>query len=740
MSQTHDKGRIRERLRRALKALRQTHAKLETAQSDRRKPIAIIGMGCRLPGGVHNPDDFWNLLSTGRDAIRQVPSSRWDIDAWYDPDPEAAGKVVNRCGGFVDHVDEFDSQFFGISPREADYLDPQQRLLLEVSWESLEHSAIAPDRLRASPTGVFVGISSGEYGELLTVGGPESINYYLGSGNANSIAAGRISFVLDLLGPAMAIDTACSSSLVAVDLACQSLRTGQCNLALAGGVNVLLTPTININHSRARMLAPDGRCKTFDASADGFVRSEGCSLVVLKRLDDAQAEGDNILAVIRGTATNQDGHTSGLTVPNGPSQEAVIVRAQQDAGVSSDEIDYVEAHGTGTSLGDPIELNALKNVFASERRADRPLLVGSLKTNIGHAEAAAGIAGLVKVVLSLRHRTIPPQLHFERPTPHFDWEGSPLRVPCENTAWTAAEGRPRLAGVSSFGFGGTNAHLIVEEAPDDSRPDCKASRANGLRLLPLSAQSDLALQQLAGRYAAHLEANPHLRLNDVCRTAGAGRSHFRHRAAVMADSLHQALDRLLDVAGRRTSKGVIQNIAGVDAPKIAFLFTGQGSQYVGMGRQLYETEPVFRKGMRRCDEILRPYLDVPLIELIYGRGDDGGQLDKTLYSQPALFALGYSLAELWGSWGIEPDFVLGHSLGEYTAACRAGVFSLEDGLRLVAARARLMQRLPGDGAMAAVFADHRPVAAAIDRYAPDVSIAAINGPRNTVVSGREDPC
>ena len=727
-------------------------AKLGASERARTQPIAIVGMSCRFPGGANSADAYWELLQAGRDGVSEVPLDRWDVDAWYDPNPDAPGKVVTRYGGFLDQVDQFDPQFFGIAPREAAYMDPQHRLLLEVAWEALEDAAIAPERCREKPVGVFVGISSNEYGELLIAADPASIPYFAGSGNARSVAAGRLSYALGLVGASLSVDTACSSSLVAVHLACQALRNGECELALAGGVNVLLTPTVTVNHSRARMLAPDGRCKTFDAAADGFVRSEGCGLVALQRLDDALADRAGILAVIRGSATNQDGHTSGLTVPHGPSQQSVIAAALQAAGLQPRDIDYVEAHGTGTSLGDPIELNALGAVFGGHRSPDRPLVVGSVKTNIGHAEAAAGIAGLIKVVLSLQHETIPPHLYCDRPTPHFAWDESSLVVPRQCLPWSAEAGRRRIAGVSSFGFGGTNAHLVIEEPPADSPSPAPSIAAKGkvaelslpdpegvarpLHVLALSAPTPAGLQQLAGVYRQHIEQHPDLCLADLCHTAGAGRSHFRHRLAIVGDSLAHASDPLASVADGRQPTGAIVGDGGAEPPKIAFLFTGQGAQHVAMGQELYESQPVFRETIRRCDELLSSHLDRPLRELLYPPAGVASPLDETAYTQPALFALEVALAEVWKSWGIVPDAVMGHSLGEYVAAYVAGVFRLEEGLRLVAARARLMQSLPRDGSMAAVLADPRYVRQTVERYAPELAIAADNGPQNTVISGR----
>ncbi len=488
--------------KRALLALKEMQSKLDALERAKTEPIAIIGIGCRFPGGADNPEAFWHLLRDGVNAITEVPSDRWDIDAYYDPDPDAPGKMYTRYGGFLGQVDTFDPQFFGISPREAVSLDPQQRLLLEVSWEALENANQVPEQLFSSSTGVFIGICANDYSKVLSRGMTQTpIDAYFGTGNALSVAAGRLSYTLGLTGPSMAVDTACSSSLVAVHLACQSLRSRECDLALVGGVNLLLAPEASINFSKARMMAADGRCKTFDAAADGYVRGEGCGVLVLKRLSAAVADADNILAVIRGSAVNQDGPSGGLTVPSGPSQQAVIRQALDNAGVKSSQVSYVEAHGTGTFLGDPIEVGALGAVFGKERPQDNRLVIGSVKTNIGHLEAAAGIAGLIKVVLSLQHEEIPPHLNFKQPNPHITWDELPAVIPTERMLWPSGE-RRRLAGVSSFSFSGTNAHIVLEEAPVSEPVQAEVERP--LHLLTLSAKTEEALKQLAGRHEQHL--------------------------------------------------------------------------------------------------------------------------------------------------------------------------------------------------------------------------------------------
>jgi acyl transferase domain-containing protein/acyl carrier protein/ubiquinone/menaquinone biosynthesis C-methylase UbiE len=723
----------RSHLTRALLALKDVRAQLDEARRANAEPVAVIGIGCRFPGGVMNPDDYWRLLERKGDAITEVPPGRWDVNQYYDPNPDAPGKVCTRYGGFLDGVDLFDAEFFGITPREAVSMDPQQRLLLETAWESLEHAGLAPDRLRGSATGVFVGLSSSEYSQLVFAAGPAGIDSYAVSGNAHSIAAGRLSYTFGFRGPCIAVDTACSSSLAAVHLACQSLRRGECKLAIAGGVNVLLTPAVSINHTRARMLAPDGRCKAFDGSADGFVRSEGCGLIVLKPLSRAVADRDDVLSVIRGSAINQDGRTSGLTVPSGPSQQAVIRAALKDAGLDPCDVSYVEAHGTGTSLGDPIELNALVEIFGGRGQSRRPLVVGSVKTNIGHAEAAAGIAGAIKVILAYRHGVIPPQLHFQRPNPHVAWDRLSALIPSEPVPWGAGEGL-RVAGVSSFGFGGTNVHLVLSEPPDPA-PDTRGCE-RPLHVLALSARTDDALKTLATLFAAHLAHLPDADLADVCHTANTGRSPFSHRLTVIAEAAEAARAKLAAFADGRETSGLARGCADASGPpQVAFLFTGQGSQYVGMGRELFDFQPAFRRDMEQCDQLLRPWLKRPLLEVLYADSNDGTALGDTGYTQPALFALEYCLGRLWMLWGVVPGALMGHSVGEYAAACLAGVFPIEDGIELIAARARLMQALPRNGGMLAVCATENEIRDTIASWAPDLSIAAVNGPRDVVVSG-----
>ena len=711
-------------LKQALFALEDMQARLAASEQARNEPIAIVGMGCRFPG-AKDPASFWDLLQAGRDAVSEVPESRWKIDEYYDADPDAPGKMSSRWGGFLDGIDQFDPEFFGISPREATYMDPQQRLLLEVSWEALENAGQGPRDLAACQTGIFVGLTSDEYAQLSYRDGNLSrFNAYFASGTARSVAGGRISYILGVEGPNMSIDTACSSSLVAVHTACMHLRMRECRMALAGGVTVILSPEIGIAFSKAHMMAPDGRCKTFDSRANGFVRGEGCGMVVLKRLSDAVADGDRILAVIRGSAVNQDGRSSGMTAPNGMAQEALIRAALAQARVRPEEIGYVEAHGTGTSLGDPIEAHALARVLGAGRDWQNPLAIGSVKTNVGHLEAAAGVAGLMKAVLALGHEHIPPNLHFEALNPHIDWEGAPIEIPVRGRPWPRSE-RRRLAGVSSFGFSGTNAHIVLEEAPQ-SGPRA-LGRERPVHLLALSARSESALRELGRRYSEILDDGP-TSIGDLCYTANAGRAHFEYRVAVTGSSRGELRDALLKaLPGHR--------VRDRDGIRPIFLFPGQGAQFTGMGKQLFDSHPVFRATIEQCAGILDGELDTPLLDVLWGSSTH--LLDQTAYSQPGLFSVEYALATLWRSWGIEPAAVLGHSVGEYAAACVAGVYTLPEGLKLIAQRGRLMQGVRGHGAMAAVHASEDRARDALRGLEQRVSIAADNGPRSLVISGYE---
>jgi amino acid adenylation domain-containing protein/thioester reductase-like protein len=696
-----------------------------------KEPIAIIGLSCRFPGAP-TPNAFWELLRNGVDAISEVPSDRWDVDAYHSESPDP-GKITTRFGGFLNDVDLFDPHFFGISPREAARMDPQQRLLLEVSWEALENAWIPPHSLAGTRTGVFVGISSSDYSRL-QFNDPELIDAYAGTGNAHSIAANRLSYVFDLRGPSMAVDTACSSSLVSVHLACQSLRNGESDVALAGGVNLILTPELTITFSQARMLSPDGRCKTFDANADGYVRGEGCGVVVLKRLSDAMRDGDNILALIRGSAVNQDGRSNGLTAPNGLAQQDVIRQALAEAQVAPHQIGYLETHGTGTPLGDPIEIASLRAVLDADSSNGR-VLIGSVKTNIGHLESAAGIAGLIKSVLALQNEAIPPHLHLKEINPYLSLDDSRIEIGTYLRPWKRRDG-PRFAGISSFGFGGTNAHVVISDAPRDDVTTLSGNIERPRHILALSAKSEPALQELAYRIGETLDTTKRT-LADITFTANISRSPFEQRLAIQADSVDELKRGLDDYLGNSESSLFTTGLSKPGArPKIAFLFTGQGSQYAGMGKGLYETQPVFRDALDQCAAILSPLLDRPLLDVLFAPEGDP-TIHQTTYTQPAIFSFEYALAQMWLSWGLQPDALTGHSIGEYVAACLADVFTLEDALKYIAARSKLMGGLPQSGSMAAVFADAEQVTVALKPYEDQLAIAATNSPDNIVISGEK---
>ncbi|TXH24305.1 MAG: SDR family NAD(P)-dependent oxidoreductase, partial [Elusimicrobia bacterium] len=694
------------------------------------EPIAIIGMGCRFPGDAVDPDSLWQLLLNRVDAIGEVPRERWDVDAYFDPNPDAAGKMYTRWGGFLPQIDRFDAGFFGISGREARSVDPQERLMLEVSWEALERARLTTDALMDSATGVYMGVCSHEY-SVLALSDAAAIDAYSGLGTAHSAMVGRISYCLGLRGPNLAIDTACSSSLVAVHLACQALRAGECSLALAGGVNTILFPEGTVYFSRLRAMSPTGRCRPFSAAADGSVRSEGVGVVVLERLSDAQAKGRHILAVIRGTAVNQDGRSQGLTAPSGPAQQAVIRRALENAGVAPSQVDYVECHGTGTPLGDPIELHALATAYGDGRLPENRLAIGSVKSNLGHTEGAAGIAGLIKAVLLLERGRLPASLHAETLSPHVPWDLVPLDVVREPRDWPQ-RAWPRRAGVSAFGFSGTNAHVILEQAPSVDRP--APINAAGPATLMISAKSLSALRGQAAKLASHLASATEVALPAVARALRTERSQFWHRLAIDTADRSEAAARLALFAREGRAAGVWAGEAREGSADVAFLYTGQGAQYATMGRALYEHEPIFRAALDRCAALFAQELPLDLIALLY---ENTASLHETACAQPALFAIQYAQGELWQHWGITPAMVLGHSIGEYAAAQRAGVFSLADAVRLVAARGRLMQALPVRGAMVMLGAPEARVLAALAPLRDRAAIAAVNGPDQVVISGDE---
>jgi acyl transferase domain-containing protein len=718
-----------ETLKSAYRTMERLQRRVEEYERARSEPVAIVGTGCRFPGGVSDADGYWRMLAEGTDAVGEIPADRWDHDAFYDEEAGKPGKIYTRAGAFVDDVELFDHDFFGISRREALAMDPHQRLSLQVCWEALENAGQAPGGLAGSRTGVFMGAASWDY-ITAQLRHPDDVGAYTSSGSALSFVPARIAYLLDLRGPNLTVDTACSSSLLAVHQACQSLRLGECDMALAGGVNVVLSPLLMISQSQFGSVSRQGRARSFSDEADGYVRGEGCGVVVLKRLSDAVRDGDRVLAVVRGGAVNQDGRSAGITAPNGDAQRDVFRRALRAAGVDPRQVGYIETHGTGTRLGDPIEAEALADVY---QRADGThVYLGAVKTNIGHLEAAAGIAGLIKAALCVERGEIPPNLHFSRLNPNISFDTDTFRIPTARTPWPDIGGR-RAAGVSSFGLSGTNVHLILEQAPPPAASAPPADERRPGSVLALSARSETALSALAGRYAARLADGDDAPLADLCHAAGTGRSHFRHRLAAVGSTRQEVAGSLAAFARGEGAPGLVTGEAG--DPEVVFLFTGQGAQRPGMTRGLYDTQPTFRRAVDECARILEPLLERPLLSVLFPEDPDDQQVNDTAYAQPATFTVEYAMAQLWRAWGVTPAAVLGHSFGECVAACVAGVMSLEDGLTFAVERARIIEEFSLPGTMAAVFASEEEVAAELAAHPGRIAIAAVNGPANVAISG-----
>lgn len=702
---------------------------------DANDAIAIVGIGCRFPGGFDGPEGFWRQLCAGADGISDIPADRMDVEALYAPATPTPGKIASRRGGYLSTIDELDAGFFGISPREAERLDPQHRLLLETTWEAFEDAGLDAQRWAGEPVGVFVGQWQSDF-EGRTLHDLEGADLHATNGAGRYASSGRISYTFGFTGPSLTIDTACSSSLYAALLACRSIRDGESSIAIAAGINIILQPNVNIAYAQTRVMSPDGWCKFGDARADGYVRSEGCGVLLLRKLDDAIAAGDRIYAVVRGGAMNNDGRGSGaFGRPSKDGHRALLDRAYRDAGVSPARVGYVEAHGTGTRVGDPIEIDALSTFFSGARSSGSRTLLGSVKTNFGHTEAAAGVAGVIKCALALRNGVIPGDLHYETPNPAIPWDSLPFEIPRVTTPWPERDG-PRVAGISSYGISGSNAHLVLEEWPSTAASSASTAEARSFAL-PLSARSPESLAALAGLYAERLAANDAPALGDLCRSAAMLRSALPHRAVFVAEDASAMGDRLSRfAAGEREAASAVGEAHANGAHRVAFVFPGQGAQWIGMGRELMRREPAFRDAIVACDEALREHCDWSLLEqLDLDEGSPRSRTSEIGVIQPMLLAIEIALAKLWREWGVEPTAVVGHSMGEVGAAHIAGVLTLDDAMRVICARSSLMQRTSGQGAMGLVDLPRAEVESRLAPWAGRLSIAVESSVRSAVVSG-----